>query len=233
MENTNLCSSHTVFNFKLHIVFVSKYRRKTLSPELLEYLKEAFADCLTAWRCKLVKFGDEPDHVHLLVDIHPALDISVLINNLKTASAQRTRNRFAEHVAKFYSKPLFWYRACFFGSIGGATLETVRAYVDGPRNGRTCSQGRCQSKNKPVRLTPSCPVGLRLYVAAQRGWTRKGNARTSVQIAVEHAVSVHQHSDSPELRRQLRQMFRDGTPPEHTPLRTQAGSGNTGTSQAH
>ena len=54
-----------------------------------------------------------------------------------------------------------------------------------------------------------------------------------LQIAVEHAVSVHQHGDSPELRRQLRQMFRDGTPPEHTPLRTQPGSGNTGTSQAH
>jgi putative transposase len=31
----------------------------------------------------------------------------VLINNLKTASARRTRNRFTEHLAKFYSKPLF------------------------------------------------------------------------------------------------------------------------------
>ena len=72
-------------------MFVTKYRRKTLTPELLEYLKEAFGDCLTAWRCKLLEFGGEEDHVHLLVDIHPALDISVLINNLKTASARRAR----------------------------------------------------------------------------------------------------------------------------------------------
>ena len=122
--------SHAVFKIKLHIVFVTKYRRRTLTPEVLDYLKEAFSDCLTAWNCKLVEYGGEPDHVHLLIDIHPALDISVLINNLKTASARRTRNRFAEQIAKFYSKPLFWHRAYFLGSVGGATLETVRAYVD-------------------------------------------------------------------------------------------------------
>lgn len=130
MENTNRSSSHAVFNIKLHIVFVTKYRRKTLTPELLDYLKEAFAACLTAWRCKLVEFGGEPDHVHLLADIHPALDISVLINNLKTASARRARNRFAEHLAPFYRKPQFWHRAYYVGSVGGASLETVRAYVD-------------------------------------------------------------------------------------------------------
>jgi putative transposase len=66
----------------------------------------------------------------MLVDIHPALDKSVLINNLKTASARRARNRFADHLARFYGKPLFWSRAYFVGSVGGATLETVRAYVE-------------------------------------------------------------------------------------------------------
>lgn len=130
MENVNKSSSHAVFNIKLHIVFVTKYRRKTLTPELLEYLKTAFTGVLDAWHCKLVEFGGEPDHVHLLIDIHPALNISVLINNLKTASARRTRNRFADHLAPFYRKPLFWHKAYYVGSVGGATLETVRAYVD-------------------------------------------------------------------------------------------------------
>ena len=130
METNNRSSSHAVFNIKLHVVFVTKYRRKTLTPELLEYLKTAFSEILLAWRCKLVEFGGEADHVHLLIDIHPALDISVLINNLKTASARRSRNRFAEHLSAFYWKPLFWHRAYFVGSVGGATLETVRAYVE-------------------------------------------------------------------------------------------------------
>lgn len=149
MENTNKSSSHAVFNIKLHIVFVTKYRRKTLTPELLEYLKTAFTEILDAWRCKLVKFGGEPDHVHLLIDIHPALDISVLINNLKTASARRTRNRFAEHLASFYRKPLFWHRAYFVGSVGGATLETVRAYVDAQGTEEHVRKAKAKSKTKP------------------------------------------------------------------------------------
>ena len=160
MENNNRSSSHAVFNIKLHIVFVTKYRCKTLTPELLDYLKIAFSECLNAWRCKLVEFGGEPDHVHLLIDIHPALDISVLINNLKTASARRTRNRFAEHLAPFYSKPLFWHRAYFVGSVGGATLETVRAYVDAQGTEEHARKAAAKAKQPPLdpvltsRLTP-------------------------------------------------------------------------------
>jgi putative transposase len=140
----------------LHIVFVTKYRRKTLTAELLAYLKTAFADCLTAWRCSLVEFGGEPDRVHLLIDVHPALDISVLINNLKTASARRTRARFAEHLATFYSKPLFWHRAYFVVSVGGATLEIVRAYVDaqGTEKHARKAAAKTKSKTKPSACPP-------------------------------------------------------------------------------
>lgn len=31
--------------------------------------------------------------------------------------------------------------------------------------------------------------------------------------AVEHAVAVHQHQDTPELRAQLQKLFKEGTPP--------------------
>ena len=35
--------------------------------------------------------------------------------------------------------------------------------------------------------------------------------------AVQHAVSVHKHDDSPELRSQLRTLFHEGTPPVEAP----------------
>lgn len=53
-----------------------------------------------------------------------------------------------------------------------------------------------------------------------------------LQAAVEHAVSVHHHSDSPELRQQLRLLFKDGMPPEHFPIHRQAGSAGSGASPA-
>ena len=146
MENTNKSSSHAVFSIKLHIVFVTKYRRKALTPELLEFLKTSFEEILKSWRCTLLEFRGEEDHVHLLVDIHPALDISTLINNLKSASARKARNEFAVHLAKFYWKPLFWHRAYYVGSVGGATLETVKAYVE--------AQGTIEHKRKSQAKRP-------------------------------------------------------------------------------
>jgi len=34
-----------------------------------------------------------------------------------------------------------------------------------------------------------------------------------LEAAVQHAVTTHKYQDSPELRQQLRTMFKDGTPP--------------------
>jgi len=34
-----------------------------------------------------------------------------------------------------------------------------------------------------------------------------------LEAAIQHAVSVHKHKDSPEFRQQLRSLFKTGTPP--------------------
>lgn len=34
-----------------------------------------------------------------------------------------------------------------------------------------------------------------------------------LEAAVQHVVSVHGHDDTPELRSQIKQLFKDGTPP--------------------
>lgn len=39
-----------------------------------------------------------------------------------------------------------------------------------------------------------------------------------LDAAVQHAVSVHKHEDTPELRSQLQQLFKTGTPPLERPL---------------
>ncbi|MEX3935596.1 DUF1059 domain-containing protein [Paraburkholderia phymatum] len=38
-----------------------------------------------------------------------------------------------------------------------------------------------------------------------------------LEAAVEHAVQAHKHSDTPELREQLKSLFHDGTPPLGAP----------------
>jgi len=40
-----------------------------------------------------------------------------------------------------------------------------------------------------------------------------------IEAAVQHAVAVHGHKDTQELRAALRQAFRDGSPPLAAPAR--------------
>ena len=39
-----------------------------------------------------------------------------------------------------------------------------------------------------------------------------------LEAAMRHAVAVHQHQDTPEFRQQLKQLFKDGSPPTERPL---------------
>ena len=40
-----------------------------------------------------------------------------------------------------------------------------------------------------------------------------------LEAAVQHAVTVHKHKDSPELRQQIKRGMKDGTPPVMAPAR--------------
>ena len=131
MDNKQyISSSHVVYSLRLHLVLVSKYRRKVLISEVRDYLKGVFENILESWRCRLIEFGGEDDHVHLLIETHPALNISQLVNNIKSASSRRVRGQFADHVSKFYWKPYFWNRAYYVGSVGDVSLATIRKYVE-------------------------------------------------------------------------------------------------------
>jgi predicted small metal-binding protein len=43
-----------------------------------------------------------------------------------------------------------------------------------------------------------------------------------VEAAVQHAVAVHGHTDSPELRQMLASAIREGTPPVEAPVQQAA-----------
>ncbi|MCK7545803.1 IS200/IS605 family transposase [Marinobacter bryozoorum] len=122
--------NHAAFRLQYHIVFVIKYRHQCLNGEILSRLESIFRDVLRKWDCDLLEFSGESDHVHLLVDAHPALEVSRLAGNLKTVSARRIRSEYTEHLKPYFWKPYFWSRSYCVVSAGGASLETLKAYIE-------------------------------------------------------------------------------------------------------
>jgi putative transposase len=119
-----------VYDLNIHLVLVTKYRKKVIDKAILSRLHEIFEATCQKWRCELVEFNGEPDHVHLLINFPPDVEVSKLVNNLKTVSSRLIRKDFLEMLNSVYSKPVFWSGAYFVASCGGVTIEQLKAYVE-------------------------------------------------------------------------------------------------------
>ena len=131
MESNYNKGFRSVYKLTAHIVFVTKYRKKAIDRQVLKRLEEIFWQTLLKWDCNLVQFNGEEDHVHLLIDYKPDIQISKLIANLKTVSSRLIRKEFPYLSSKyFYNKPYFWTGAYFVASCGGVTVEQLKKYVE-------------------------------------------------------------------------------------------------------
>ncbi|NGX53442.1 MAG: hypothetical protein K1000chlam4_00154, partial [Chlamydiae bacterium] len=74
-----------VFALHVHLVFVTKYRRRVFTKKVLKDLHEIFADICRKMRVSLEEFDEERDHVHLLIKYPPKQIVSKLVNALKGA----------------------------------------------------------------------------------------------------------------------------------------------------
>ena len=120
---------HSVSKLVVHLVFTTKYRRKLFTGVMLEQLREAFESASVKLECELIEMDGEQDHVHLLISYPPKLSISVMVNNLKAVSSRmlRLQNR---HLTRQSKTSALWSRSYFACTAGGATIETLKAYVE-------------------------------------------------------------------------------------------------------
>ena len=134
MENTSdfRTGRHCVFALHVHLVFVTKYRRKVLSAAAHETLRELFARICEDFEARLVESNGEDDHAHLLVEYPPKVAISKLVNSLKGVSSRRLRLLHPE-IAQRYYQGVLWSSSYFAASCGGAPLSIIRQYVENQR----------------------------------------------------------------------------------------------------
>jgi putative transposase len=119
-----------VYDLNIHLVLVTKYRKKVINRSMLTRLQEIFDSTCQKWRSTLTDFNGEENHVHLLISYPPDVEVSKLVNNLKTVSSRLIRKEFASEVNAIYKKAVFWSGAYFVASCGGVTVDQLKAYVE-------------------------------------------------------------------------------------------------------
>lgn len=68
--------SNSVVRLIYHLVLLTKSGRDSLTSEMIDKLEENFALILGKWNCKLFEFGWETNHVHILFEVIPGMDLS-------------------------------------------------------------------------------------------------------------------------------------------------------------
>ena len=117
----------------VHLVFVTKYRRKVFTKIILNDIREIFSRVCASYEADMVEFEGEDDHIHILVNYHPKISISKLVNSLKTASSRVIRKKNYPSITKALWGNQLWSPSYFAGSCGGAPLEIVKKYIQGQK----------------------------------------------------------------------------------------------------
>lgn len=123
---------HCVFALHVHLVFVTKYRRKVLTETVRETLRDLCAKVCQDFEAVLVEANGEDDHVHLLIEYPPKVALSTLVNSLKGVSSRRLRQLHPELAQRYYQGVL-WSPSYFAASCGGAPLSIIKQYVENQR----------------------------------------------------------------------------------------------------
>ena len=120
---------HCVFAIHAHLVFVTKYRKRVFTSEALDILKEVMQKVCDDFGVELAAFEGEDNHVHVLVNYSPQIQLSKLVNSLKGVSSRMLRKQLPS-IANRYYKDVLWSPSYFAASCGGAPLSVIKQYVE-------------------------------------------------------------------------------------------------------
>ena len=125
--NNDLSLNHSRWECKYHVVWIPKYRRKTLYGQLRKYLGQVFKELARNRESEVIKGHLMPDHVHMLISIPPKYSVSQVIGFIKGKSAIHIARNFLGQRRNFTGHQ-FWARGYHVSTVG-RDEETIRLYI--------------------------------------------------------------------------------------------------------
>ena len=110
------------------LVFVAKYRRKVLDARAIEALRPVCGKVCADFGAQSIELDGEDDHVHLLVNDPPNVDLQAREQPEGVPSRILRRDLRGR-----YWKGVLWSPSYFAASCGGTPLAKVKHYIQQQR----------------------------------------------------------------------------------------------------
>jgi putative transposase len=121
--------SHTVYDIKYHLVWVTKYRYKVLRGDVAVRARDVIRQVCMTREITILKGHVSVDHVHLFVSAPPSLSVSLMVQYVKGKSSHVLQQEFSELRKRYWGQHL-WARGYFCASSGSVTDAMIKAYIE-------------------------------------------------------------------------------------------------------
>jgi len=102
-----------------------------LTGEIENFVKNIFNNIAAQSDFKIDVMETDQDHIHMIVNYKPHIAITQIVRRLKsmsTVSIWKTHSSFLKN--HFWKEKTFWSDGYFAASIGNASNETVKKYIE-------------------------------------------------------------------------------------------------------
>ena len=124
-------NDNIVWDCDYHVVFCPKYRRKVLVDGIGSRFEEIAHEVAEELDFEIREIKVMPDRVHMLVSVDPQFGIHRAVKRIQGRTSHDLRAEFPQLKRKL---PTLWTNSYFVSTVGGATPEAVRQYIEDQRN---------------------------------------------------------------------------------------------------
>lgn len=122
-------TSHTTYDNKFHLIWVTKYRKKILKDEIGHRLRDIIRQICSTEKVDILKGAIGLDHVHLLLEIPPYMAVSRIVQHLKGESSRKLQLEYPMLKKQFWGQHL-WAIGYFCATTGTVTDIVVKKYIE-------------------------------------------------------------------------------------------------------
>ena len=121
-------SSHSIFDLKVHLVWITKYRKPVLFGNVATRLRDLIREVCNTLEVEILKGHVSKDHVHLFVSMPPHLSVSDLVKHVKGKTSRKMLSENRLLAKQFWGRHL-WARGYFAASSGNVTDDVIMQYI--------------------------------------------------------------------------------------------------------
>lgn len=123
----NSSLSHTVWDCKYHVVWISKYRRKVLYGKLRHYLGDVLHELARQRESRIIEGHLCIDHIHMCIAIPPKHSVSEVLGFIKGKSVIAIARDVGGNARNFVGQS-FWARGYYVATVG-RDEDVIREYI--------------------------------------------------------------------------------------------------------